>query len=221
MPMKTSFMVLALSISFLCGCGGGASSGRENAPTQNGASSQLKSTPGSVTFGNVAVGGAKSQNGTLAAAGGDVTVSSAAWNGGGFSLSGITFPVTVPAGHTVPFTVTFSPQIGGNSNGQVAFYSDASNSPATVSLTGNGAVASQHSVNLSWQASTSSVAGYNIYRGTQSSGPFAKLNSTIISGISFSDSTVQSGATYYYAATSVDDNNLESGHSNIAIATIP
>src|SRR5947207_2148442 len=190
MPMKTSFMVLALSISFLCGCGGGASSGRENAPTQNGASSQLKSTPGSVTFGNVAVGGAKSQNGTLAAAGGDVTVSSAAWNGGGFSLSAITFPVTVPAGHTVPFTVTFSPQIGGNSNGQVAFYSDASNSPATVSLTGNGAVAS-HSVNLSWQASTSSVAGYNIYRGIQSSGPLAKLNSTIISGISFLDSTLQ------------------------------
>jgi len=59
MPMKTSLMVLALSISFLCGCGG-TSSGRENAPTQNAASSELKSTPGSVTFGNVAVGGAKS-----------------------------------------------------------------------------------------------------------------------------------------------------------------
>jgi hypothetical protein len=217
MVVANRLTVLVLATFFLCGCGGSAVS--KSAATN--ASSQFTATPSAMNFGIVNVGSTKSQNGMLSAAGSAVTVSSASWNGGGFSLGGITFPMTIPAGQTVPFTVTFAPQTGGSSNGRLAFFSDASSSPATLSLAGDGAASVQHSVSLSWNGSTSQVAGYNIYRGSQPSGPFTKLNSILDTATSYTDSSVASGQTYYYAATSVDSNNLESGYSNIAIAVIP
>ena len=183
--------------------------------------SQLAVNPSSMSFGNVVVGNSQSQNGTLTAGSSNVTISSAAWNGAGFSLSVITFPVTVPAGQSVPFTIDFVPQTSGSATGQVSFVSDASNSPAVVTLAGSGTQATQHSVSLSWNASTSQVVGYNIYRGTNSVGPYTKLNSSLISGLSFTDNNVQSGATYFYAATAVDSNGVESGYSNLATAAIP
>jgi hypothetical protein len=173
-----------------------------------------------MSFGNVVVGSSQSQNGALTAGSSNVTISSAAWNGAGFSLSGITFPVTVAAGQSVPFTVTFAPQTSGSATGQVSFASDASHSSAVVTLAGGGTQATQHSVSLSWNASTSQVVGYNIYRGTTSGGPYTRLNSSLIS-LSFTDNNVQSGATYFYVATAVDSNDVESGYSNLATAVIP
>jgi hypothetical protein len=172
----------------------------------------------SLSFGNVAVGSRVNQSGSLAAAGANVTISTASWNGQGYSLTGITFPVTVIAGTNIPFTVTFAPQTSGATNGQVSFLSDAANSPAVVTLTGNGM--QPHSVTLSWNASTSSVTGYNVYRA-QSGGQYTKVNPSLITGLTFSDTAVQSGMTYQYAATSVDSNNVESAYSNITTATIP
>jgi fibronectin type 3 domain-containing protein len=99
--------------------------------------------------------------------------------------------------------------------------SDASNSPSTETLTGSGAQASQHSVDLSWDPSTSQVAGYNIYRGTHSGGPYSRLNSTPHANTSFTDSGVQSGSTYFYVARSVDFNSQESVPSNEVSAAIP
>jgi fibronectin type 3 domain-containing protein len=74
---------------------------------------------------------------------------------------------------------------------------------------------------LSWDASTSQVAGYNIYRGTKSGGPYAKLNSSLEPGTVYTDSSVQSGTTYYYVSTAVDSSNVESAYSNQAAAAIP
>lgn len=75
---------------------------------------------------------------------------------------------------------------------------------------------------LSWNASTSTVVGYNLYRGTQSGGPYStKLNAALIANTNYTDSNVQSGATYYYVATSVDSNNIESAYSGEAMAAIP
>jgi hypothetical protein len=79
-----------------------------------------------------------------------------------------------------------------------------------------------HSVSLSWTASTSSnVTGYNVYRGTQASGPYTKLTSSSMVAVSFTDSAVQAGQTYYYAVTAVDNNNNESAYSNQAQAVVP
>jgi hypothetical protein len=79
-----------------------------------------------------------------------------------------------------------------------------------------------HSVSLSWTASTSSnVTGYNVYRGTASSGPYTKLTSNLVAALNYMDITVQAGQTYYYVATAVDNNNNESAYSTPAQAVIP
>ncbi|MBZ5634655.1 MAG: hypothetical protein LAO55_16150 [Acidobacteriia bacterium] len=77
-----------------------------------------------------------------------------------------------------------------------------------------------HSVTLSWLASITSNVTYNIYRGTTSGGPYAKVNGSPL-GLSYVDNSVQSGQTYYYVATAVDANGIESVFSNQATAVIP
>jgi fibronectin type 3 domain-containing protein len=77
------------------------------------------------------------------------------------------------------------------------------------------------SVALAWNPSSSSVVGYNLYRGTQSGGPYAKLNSSALSGTNYTDSNTESGTTYYYVSTAVNAANEESAYSNEASATIP
>lgn len=78
-----------------------------------------------------------------------------------------------------------------------------------------------HSVNLSWNTSSSAGVAYNVYRSNVSGGPYAKVNSTPISGTSYSDTGVQSTHTYYYVVTAVDGNGVESDYSNQASAVIP
>ena len=78
-----------------------------------------------------------------------------------------------------------------------------------------------HSVSLTWTASTSSnVAGYKVYRGTTSGGPYTLLSSPG-SVTTYTDNSVQSGLTYFYVTTAVDTSNTESSYSNQAQAAIP
>jgi hypothetical protein len=78
-----------------------------------------------------------------------------------------------------------------------------------------------HSVALSWNASTSIVAGYNVYRSIVSGSQYAKLNSLPVSALNFTDTNVQSGNTYYYVTTAVDSTGAESSYSNQVSAPIP
>jgi len=212
--------ILAVPAMFvLAGCAGVSSGSQASKQTPVGA--QLAVAPTTMSFGNVAVGSNSQKTGTLTAGSSDIAVSSAAWNGQGYSVSGITFPVTVPAGQSVPFTVTFAPQASGSAPGSIAFDSNATNSPATETLTGSGTQLSTHSVDLSWTASTSQVVGYNVYRGTVSGGPYSKINTSVDALTNFTDSNLQSGQTYYYVTTAVDASNVESGHSNRASAAVP
>lgn len=185
------------------------------------ATGQLSAVPSSINFGNISVGNSQAQTGSLSASSADAVIVSAQMTGQDFSLSGISFPVTVKAGTSLPFSVTFTPQSAGTVNGQVAFNSNASNSPALVSLTGTGSPTTQHSVSLSWNASTSQVIGYNVYRALQPSGPFSKENPSPITALSYKDFAVQGSTTYYYYVTSVSSSNVESVHSNVATAVVP
>ena len=72
------------------------------------------------------------------------------------------------------------------------------------------------SVALTWTASTSSVASYNVYRGAQSGGPYTKLNASLTAATAYTDGTVQAGQSYYYVATAVNASNVESVYSNEA-----
>jgi fibronectin type 3 domain-containing protein len=94
----------------------------------------------------------------------------------------------------------------------------SSGSSGTSSTSGQ---AGQYSVDLSWNPSNSAVVGYNLYRGTQSGGPYARVNPSVLAMTSFTDSSIASGTTYYYVSTSVNADSEESAYSNEATATIP
>jgi fibronectin type 3 domain-containing protein len=66
------------------------------------------------------------------------------------------------------------------------------------------------------------VIGYNVYRGTVSGGPYpTKLTPSPQPTTSMTDGTVLAATTYYYVATSVDQNNVESIYSNQLTAAVP
>jgi hypothetical protein len=68
-----------------------------------------------------------------------------------------------------------------------------------------------HQANLSWTASTTPNVTYNVYRATASAGPFTTpLNTTPVTGTTYTDTTVTAGLTYYYEVTAVDPNNNQS-----------
>lgn len=92
-----------------------------------------------------------------------------------------------------------------------------------VNFTGTAVTAPiSRSVSLSWNASTSSnIRGYNVYRADVSGGTYVKLNGSPVSATGYVDNNVVSGRTYYYVATTVDNNNTESEHSNTATAPVP
>jgi len=184
------------------------------------AAGQLTVSPTSLTFGSVVVGSNSPLSGSLNATVAPVTVTSASFNSSEFALSGISLPATIPAGQSTPFTVTFTPGASGAASASLSFSSNASNSPAVQSLTGTGTAPTQHTVDLTWNASTDAV-GYNVYRGTVPGGPYAMINTSLDSTTAYTDSSVVSGDTYYYVATAVNASGDESGYSNQAQAVIP
>jgi hypothetical protein len=180
-----------------------------------------------IAVGNVVVGTSGTANGTLTASTASVVVSSVALSGTNsseFSITGLSFPVTVNVGTPVSFTVHFTPTATGAASASAAFTSNASNSPTSSSLTGSGTPAPVHTVQLSWVASpTGDVTSYNVYRAVFASsvcGTYSNIGSTGSSPTAFADNNVTDGTTYCYATTAVDSSG-ESAYSNIAQAQIP
>lgn len=180
----------------------------------------LGANPTSLSFGTVAEGSSSSLSATLTNTGNsNLTISGVTVSGTGFSASGVTPGLILAPGQTATLTVQFAPSTTGNATGSVSVASNATASPTTISLSG-----SSHSVALLWTASTSAgVTGYYVYRGT-TAGQYTKLNPTApvsATQLTFTDTNVQSGTTYYYAVSAVDSSNVESSYSNQAMATIP
>ena len=181
----------------------------------------LTITSSSLSFGSVNVGATSTLSVTLTNAGGSsVTLASVTISGAGFNLQGISAGLVIAAGQTAALNVSFAPAATGSVAGSITIVSNASNSPTKISLSGTGTAVAYSAV-LTWTASTSPVSGYNIYRSTSQSGPFTKLTPSLISGTTYSDSSVQAGQTYYYVATAVNSNDIESIFSNEVSATIP
>jgi|GEM_PF-2386632 len=78
-----------------------------------------------------------------------------------------------------------------------------------------------HSVALTWQPAPSAASGYNVYRSTAASGPYAKVNSPDVAATAFTDSSVQGGQVYYYVVMAVDSAGSESSPSAQVSAAIP
>jgi len=107
---------------------------------------QLGLSSASLNFGNVAVGSSSTLTETLTNTGtGSIRVSQATVQGTGFSISGLTVPLTLTAGESTTFDVTFAPAASGS---------------VTGSITGGGSAGSStHNLNLTISLSGTGVAG--------------------------------------------------------------
>lgn len=151
----------------------------------------------------------------------NVTVSQIAAGGAGFSLTGAAVPVTLSASQNLTFEVIFDPATAGNATGSVALTSNAAGPPSTISLSGIGVQPAPHSVMLGWTPSTSTVAGYNVYRSIVSGTAYTKISSEVVVAAAYQDPNVQSGTTYFYVTRAEDSSGNESANSNEASAFIP
>jgi hypothetical protein len=187
-----------------------------NAPTLG----ALTPSTTSLNFGNVIVTNNSSLSVSFTNSGSvNITVTTVTISGGGFTASGISNGQIITPGQVVTLNVTFAPAATGSVTGSVTIASNASNSPTVVGVSGSGVLA--HTATLNWTASTSTVIGYNVYRGTVSGGPYTLVNPSIVAGTQYVDSTALAGQTYYYVATAVASGNMESTYSNQVTAAVP
>lgn len=176
----------------------------------------------SVSFASVTVGASQSQTVVVSNSGSaNVTISNITVSGPGVSAAGLTIGLVLAPQQTAELNVAFAPAATGTVTGGVVITSNATNSTTSITVSGIGVQpAVSHAVDLTWSPSTSTdISGYAVYRGLTSDGPFTMLTTT--AATTYTDNNVQSGQTYYYVLTAVDSNNVESGFSTPASATIP
>jgi len=82
------------------------------------------------------------------------------------------------------------------------------------------APANPHSVTIGWSAGNSSIAGYNVYRESQFSGPI-RLTTRAVTGTQYTDTSVEAAHAYSYYVTSVDFKGLESKPSEKISVAVP
>jgi hypothetical protein len=187
----------------------------------------LNLSPSSLAFGNVTVKtAAPPQQITLSNSGtGALIISAGTVAGAGFSMSTVTFPLTLNPGQTATLTVSFDPSASGAVSGTLTLASNLSAKPSTViSLSGTG-VAVAYQVNLSWDppsdSAAAAVVGYNIFRAPAGGSLYQQINTTEDTLPSYSDTGVVSGMTYDYYVESVDSSGIASGPSNVTNVAVP
>jgi hypothetical protein len=188
-------------------------------------------TPPAVNFGNLTLQKTSTQNVTMQNTGDiNMTIQGITVAGAGFGYSSLSPGFSLAPKQSVTFQVWFSPKAAGAAAAKVTFLSPNLASPETMELTGGGvssttstppSAPASHTVQLNWNASASPVTGYRIYRSEVSGGSYAPLNGTAINALSYDDTTVSLGTTYYYVVKAVDTAGNESGPSNQATAVIP
>jgi hypothetical protein len=212
---SSSWLKLSL-FTMLLACNACSNSGSNSANNSDGNSAPSAPTNLSATAGNqqaslswTAGGGATSYNvkrGT--ASGGPYTTVG--------SPAGTTYADTsLTNGTAYYYVVTAVNATGesGNSNQATATPKAAPTAPATpLNLTATGG---NQQVSLAWTTSTGATS-YNVKRATITGGPYTTVASP--AGISYTDTTVTNGTTYYYVVTAVSASG-ESANSNQASAT--
>jgi Immunoglobulin domain/Abnormal spindle-like microcephaly-assoc'd, ASPM-SPD-2-Hydin len=187
--------------------------------TVNPAPGPLAASASTLSFGNVNLNTSTILGVKLTNSGSvNLTISNVTISGPGFTASGVSAGLILTAGQTATLNVTFAPAATGSVTGRVLVASNASNSPASITLSGT-AVQPVHLATLTWTDST--AVAYNVYRGTVSGGPYTKINASLDATTNFTDTTVQAGQTYYWVVTAVNSSNVESAYSNEVAGTIP
>ncbi|HKO17385.1 MAG TPA: choice-of-anchor D domain-containing protein [Acidobacteriaceae bacterium] len=178
----------------------------------------------SISFGTVSLNSPSTQTVLLTSSGtSPVTISAGGVSGGGFSISGLTFPVTLNPGATATLNVQFDPTVSGSVTGQVVLTANTAGGGATIALSGTGQ-SNSYQVDLVWTAPSSStdpVVGYNVYRAASGSSSYQRLNSTVETATTYADNNVANSTSYTYYVTSVDASGNESSPSPAYSAAIP
>jgi len=189
--------------------------------TSSAATLLLNSSVSSLNFGNVSVSGSSTQTITMTNAGNSsVTIAQVLVAGAGFNSTGAS-GVTLAPGQTTALTSTFAPSASGAASGKITVSSNATNSPSNISLSGMGVTATAHTVALSWAPAVTGVTGFRTYVSMVSGGPYVEMGSVPSSTSAYTDTSVQSGHTYYYVVTAVDSTNQESLYSSEVAAIVP
>jgi len=104
-----------------------------------GSGGQLTTNPASLYFNNISVGNNSNLSVTLTNAGSStITISSITSSGASFTGYGIAVGRIIQPGQVATLNVTFAPTSPGTATGNVTIASNASNSPMSISLLGNG-----------------------------------------------------------------------------------
>lgn len=192
--------------------------------TLNPATPTLTLSTSSVAFGSVQLNTPATQSVTITSSGSAAaTLSAGTVSGAGFSLPGAKFPVTLNPGQTSTMQIQFDPTTAGAAAGAITLASNCSMGAMNVALRGTGAPTTSYEAELSWDAPANSkdaVVGYHVYRASGSGG-YQLLNSSVNLPTTYTDTTVQDGATYNYQVKSVDATGIESAPSNVYTASIP
>lgn len=191
-------------------------------PPQTPGNAKLTATPPGLAFGNSALNTTATQTVKISNTGtASATITQDAVTGTAFS-TGLTTPLTLGAGQSVTATIVFTPTTAGGLSGALSLSGNGV-SLLTIPLSGTGVNPVSHSVDISWVASlTSALQGYNVYRGTTSGGPYARISPSLSSTtLLFTDTTVVSGGHYFYVVTDVNTSGVESAASNEVAVTIP
>ncbi len=188
-------------------------------------SPQLTANPSSINFGSVDVGASVSQSLVLSNTGNaDASINSVSTTNAAFGVTAPALPFVLKAGYSITLTVTFVASAAGSVNSTLGVA--ATGLPNLyISLAGTGIVlasttSTSHHASLSWGASTSTVDGYNVYRSSASGGPYTRINATTLTVLTFDDTTVVAGQTYYYVVTATTA-GVESTYSNEVQAVVP
>src|SRR3989449_162965 len=147
---------------------------------------QLSVVPPSASFGDVAVGTRNSQTITLINSGtANVTISQATPSGNGFSMTGLTVPLTLTAGQRTSFNAAFAPASAGSVTGSLSLVSDTPNSPSTIALSGTGVTST-----FLLTASPTSLSFGNVTVGSKSAPQTVTLTNSGNSSVSISQINV-------------------------------
>jgi len=161
---------------------------------------QISVVPTSVSFGNVVTGNTNTQSIQLTNSGtASLTLSQAPVTGNGFSISGLTLPLTLNPGQSTNFNAAFAPAGTGSASGSVSLVGNASNSPLAIPLSGTGVAATfllgANPTSLGFgpvNVGSNSPLGTTL---TNTGNSNVTISSATVTGTGFSASGVTAGAT--------------------------
>ena len=190
---------LSLVVAAMGGCVGYAGSVDAAGTSANkSTASPVSATPTNLSFGSVVVGSNSSQSVAVKNVGNAaVVLASLSSSNDAFAASGLSFPMTLKAGHSATMTVAFSPSAAGAASGTISVV-DASGTPTAIAVSGTGTRKQLPGV---MEASPANLSVGSVAVGGMGTGSFSVTNTggmtAILSSVSSSSGEfVASGPTF-------------------------